>query len=89
MRCFLKSYFYCPAVVMYTGIVEPFDRLYQGADWEFTGKIKYQKNPDGQMIVSFGINSLQDDVNLSQWYETEEFDFDESTAAVIIDCNAA
>ena len=86
MRCFIKSYFYYP-VCMGKSILmpEPFYRLYQDEDWKFTGRIKYQKNQYGDMKVSFEVNDSKD----NQWYESEEFDFDDSTEAVIVVCDVA
>ena len=85
MRCFITNYFYYSAGTLCGGVIEPFYRLYQGDDWEFTGRIKYQKNQDGDMIVSFEVNDSRD----NQWHESEEFDFDDSTAAVIVVCDVA
>ena len=85
MRCFIKNYFYFPAVPACVGIIEPFYRLYQDEDWKFTGRIKYQKNQYGDMIVSFEVNDSKD----NQWHESEEFDFDDSTEAVIVVCDVA
>ena len=85
MRCFIKKYYFYPTGSLCGGVIEPFYRLYQNEDWDFTGKIKYQTNYYGQTIVSFEVN----DSNGDEWHEEEEFDFDDSTAAVIVDCNSA
>lgn len=76
MRCFIKDFIY------YGG----FDQLYQHETWDFTGRIKYQGNESGEMIVSFEV-TMMDHKDEPLWYTSFFFDFDDSTNAVIFDCN--
>jgi len=80
MRCYIKEY-------IYTGI---YNKLYQGEVWEFTGRIQYQRDETGDMVVCFEVTMLENEdekENESKWYSTFWFGFDESSEAVIYDCN--
>lgn len=86
MRCYIKNYIFSASVGGSNSSL--LTRTYQGEDWEFSGKIKYQRDEHGSMRVSFEIIYITDEEPIrKEWYESFDFDFDESTAAVIVDCN--
>lgn len=84
MRCYIKEY-----TMPVLGIPPKslFNRTYQNEHWSFTGRIKYQRNEYGRVEVSFEVFMIGDGYKEPRWYESKDFDFDDSTMAVVIECD--